>query len=341
MFVLSCLSGPDCVKIAVYSSNKSADMKILVTGASGLVGSAVVHLAQSRGLEVLGQVRQHALDGCVTCVKQITVDTDWRDVLHDVECVVHCAARVHQMTDSAENPLEAFRAVNTQGTLNLARQAAEAGVKRFVFVSSIKVNGENTSVDQPFVPETNYIPSDPYGLSKYEAESGLKAIQAQTGLEIVIVRPPLVYGPGVKANFLSMMNWMRKGIPLPLGAIHNRRSLVFLDNLADLILLCCEHPMAANRTFLVSDNCDVSTSQLLAQIAQAMGQPNRLLPIPASWLRGAAALIGKGDVAQRVCGNLQVDITHTMQTLGWTPPYTFAEGIQQTVDDYMQSGKPD
>ncbi|EKO3486887.1 SDR family oxidoreductase [Vibrio fluvialis] len=312
-------------------------MKILITGVSGLVGASVARLALARNMEVLGQVRNHVVSDFPTCRKDISADTQWDDALLNVDCVVHCAARVHQMNDRSEEPLAAFRTVNTHGTLNLARQAAAAGVKRFIFVSSIKVNGECTQPNQPFVPLMEHIPADPYGISKYEAEQGLKAIQAQTGLEVVIIRPPLVYGPGVKANFLSMMNWVEKAIPLPLGSVNNRRSLVYLDNLADLILVCCQHPKAAGRTFLVSDNRDVSTSALLQQIARAMNKPSRLISVPTSWLVAAATLIGKKAIAQRVCGNLQLDIAETMHLLDWTPLYSFEEGIQLTVDDYLRS----
>ncbi|WP_412499125.1 UDP-glucose 4-epimerase family protein [Vibrio furnissii] len=312
-------------------------MKILVTGASGFVGASVARLALSRGIDVLGQVRQQVILGFPTCVKDISSHTEWADALGNVDCIVHCAARVHQMNDCAANPVEAFKEVNTQGTLNLARQAAAAGVKRFVFVSSIKVNGESTLPNQPFLPMTQDIPVDPYGVSKYEAEEGLKAIEDETGLEVVIIRPPLVYGPGVKANFLSMMNWVNKGIPLPLGGIDNCRSLVFLDNLADLILVCCQHANARSRTFLVSDNYDVSTSTLLRQIATAMNKPSRLFSVPTSWLCYVAALIGKKAIAERVCGNLQLDITDTIQVLDWSPVYSFEEGIQRTTDDYLCS----
>lgn len=314
-------------------------MKILITGASGLVGSSIVRRALSLDMDVLGQVRQRAVEGLSACVKSIAADTDWRDVLPGRDCVIHCAARVHQMQDTAASPLDAFRAVNTVGTLNLARQSAEAGVKRFVFISSIKVNGELTAANEAFVPHAAGIPDDPYGLSKYEAEQGLKEIAAQTGLEVVIIRPPLVYGPGVKANFLSMMRWIRKGVPLPLGAIDNLRSLVFVENLAHLALLCSQHPQAPGHTFLVSDHQDVSTSALLRQIAHAMGQRPRLIPVPASWLKLAARVVGKGDIAQRLCGNLQLDISDTLQVLDWTPPYRFEQGIARTVEHFL-AGPP-
>jgi UDP-glucose 4-epimerase len=246
-------------------------------------------------------------------------DADWTPLLDRIDVVIHAAARVHVMRDQAADPVVEFRRANTEGTLALARQAAAAGVKRFVFVSSIKVNGEGTLPGQPFVAKVSSAPCDPYGLSKYEAEEGLKALAAETGMEIAIVRPPLVYGPGVGANFLSMMRWISRGVPLPLGSIHNRRSLVALDNLVDLLLTCATHPAAANRVFLVSDGEDLSTTDLLRRLGRAMGKPPRLLPVPAAALRWGAAILGRGDIGRRLCGSLQVDASETSRTLGWKP----------------------
>jgi nucleoside-diphosphate-sugar epimerase len=215
--------------------------------------------------------------------------------------------------------------------LTLARQAAAAGVRRFVFVSSIKVNGEATQPGHPFTAGDAPAPLDPYGISKMEAEQGLRQIAAETGIEVVIIRPPLVYGPGVKANFAAMMRWLRRGVPLPLGAIDNQRSLVALDNLADLIITCITHPAAANQTFLVSDGQDVSTSELLRRMGRAMGRPARLLPVPAGLLELGAALVGRRDMAQRLCGCLQVDIEKTRQLLGWSPPLTLDQGLTKAA----------
>lgn len=312
-------------------------MKLLITGASGLVGSSVANTAVRKGLRVLGQTRTNDLGDLPVFTSDISASTDWSSALNGVDCIVHCAARVHQMKDGDHSRMDAYRDVNTYGTLNLARQAAEHSVKRFVFISSIKVNGEITVSGAPFVSQSHQVPSEPYGLSKYEAEQELWKIAEETGLEVVVIRPPLVYGPGVKANFLSMMNWVYKGIPLPLGAIHNQRSLVFLDNLVDLILTCCAHPNAKGETFLVSDNEDVSTSQLLSLVAKAMDKSNRMLPIPMSWLSLAARLIGKPQIAQRLCGNLQVDISNTVEKLSWKPPYSLEYGIQKTVDAYLKA----
>ena len=235
------------------------------------------------------------------------------------------------MADTAADPLAEFRRVNVQGTLNLARQSAVVGVGRFVFISSIKVNGEATQLERPFTADDAPAPIDAYGVSKMEAEQGLREIALQTGMEVVIIRPPLVYGPGVKANFAALMRWLRYGVPLPLGAIPNRRSLVSLDNLVDLILTCLTHPAAANQTFLVSDGEDVSTTELLRRTGQALGRPARLIPVPASWLKLAAAMVGKPDVAQRLCESLQVDIEKTRRLLGWSPLISLDQGLKQTA----------
>jgi UDP-glucose 4-epimerase len=236
------------------------------------------------------------------------------------------------MHDGATDPLAAYRLVNVEGTLNLARKAAATGVRRFVFVSSIKVNGEATQLGHPFNADEAPAPLDPYGVSKFEAERVLRALEAETGMEVVIVRPPLVYGPGVKANFASMVRWVERGVPLPLGAIHNARSMVALDNLVDLLMLCIKHPAAAGQTFLVSDGEDVSTTELLRRTAQAMGKKPLLVPVPAAVLELGAALLGKRAVAQRLCGSLQVDIEKTRNLLNWTPPLTLDQGLRKAVE---------
>jgi nucleoside-diphosphate-sugar epimerase len=231
------------------------------------------------------------------------------------------------MNDTAADPLTAFRAVNVDGTLNLVRQAATAGVKRFVFISSVKVNGELTQPGRAFTETDAAAPQDAYGQSKHEAEQGLRQLAADTGMEVVIIRPPLVYGPGVKANFAALMRAVQRGWPLPLGAVHNQRSLVALDNLVDFIVTCITHPQAANQTFLVSDGEDLSTTELVRGMAQAVGVPARLLPVPVWALQAGATLLGKGDAVQRLCGNLQVDISKARNLLGWTPPVSVAAGL--------------
>lgn len=313
---------------------------ILVTGATGFVGGTVVRrlLADDPTQSIAVAVRRDDQRWPQRVFARITGDLEpsnnWSIALADVSAVVHCAARVHVMADTATDPLEEFRRVNVQGTLNLARQAAVAGVRRFVFISSIKVNGESTQPGRPFTADDAPAPSDAYGISKSEAEQGLRELSAQTGMEVVIIRPPLVYGPGVKANFAAMMRWLQRGVPLPLGAIHNQRSLVALDNLVDLIVTCITHPAAANQTFLVSDGEDVSTTELLRRMGQAMNRPARLIPVPASGLKLAATMVGKQDVAQRLCGSLQVDIEKTRQLLGWRPPLTLDQGLKRAAEGF-------
>ncbi|MBH2020103.1 MAG: SDR family oxidoreductase [Burkholderiales bacterium] len=311
--------------------------QILITGANGFVGRAVCIKAAACGFAVYGMTRSpcdlpSAIENLVA--GNIDEGTDWQDALMGCQVIVHAAARVHVMADTIENPLTEFRRVNVQGTLNLARQAAAAGVRRFAFISSVKVNGEATQPGRPFTADDAPAPLDAYGISKMEAEQGLREIAAQTGMEVVIIRPPLVYGPGVRANFAAMMRWLQRGVPLPLGAIHNRRSLVALDNLVDLILTCVTHPAAANQTFLVSDGEDVSTTELLRRMGQAMNRPARLIPVPARLLKGAAALLGKQDMAQRLCGSLQVDIRKTRQLLGWSPPLTLDQGLKKAAEGF-------
>ncbi|CAN0591406.1 unnamed protein product, partial [Ectocarpus sp. 12 AP-2014] len=247
--------------------------------------------------------------------------------------IVHCAARAHIMQDEVADPLAEYRKVNLEGTLNLARHAAEAGVKRFVFISSIKVNGEQTPLDRPFTEDDTPAPEDPYGVSKFEAERELQQLAADSALELVIIRPPLVYGSGVKGNFASMVQLIKKGLPMPLGAVHNKRSLVGLDNLVDLIVKCIDHPAAANEVFLAGDGNDLSTTDLLRGVARAMGKPARLIPVPAALLMFAASVLGKKTMAQRLLGSLQVDISKARQVLGWQPPVTVEEGLSKVVGD--------
>ena len=297
-------------------------LKVLITGSNGFVGSNLVKYLEPSGCEVVRIYRQvpDALkkEKNYFSVGDINEHTQWKNALKGVDCVVHLAARVHVMKENVADPLAAFRSVNTDGTLNLARQAVEAGVKRFVYLSSIKVNGEQTG-SIPFSETDHAAPQEPYAQSKYEAEQHLLDLSKQTGLEIVIIRPPLVYGPGVKGNFSTMMSWIAKGIPLPFGAINNKRSLLALDNLVSFIDCCIMHPVAANEIFLISDGEDVSTTELLQKVAKAMGLKITLVPVPVSWMRFTAKLLGKQAVADRLFASLQVDSTKAQKLLGWQP----------------------
>ena len=318
---------------------------LLITGASGFVGSALCQrLATVEGLTPRAALRRGSplsLSGIdAVTVADLSADTDWQAALIDVDVVVHAAARVHVMKETATDSLAEFRRVNVQGTLNLARQAAAAGVRRFIFISSIKVNGETSQPGQPLHADDTPAPQDAYGVSKHEAEQGLQAVAAETGMEVVVIRPVLVYGPGVKANFLSMMRWLERGVPLPLGAVHNRRSLVSLGNLVDLIITCVDHPAAAGQTFLASDGEDVSLSELLRALGQTLGRPARLVPVPAALLQTGAALLGRRDLAQRLLSSLQVDITKNHQLLGWRPPYTLEQGLAATAHAFKENHRP-
>ena len=309
-------------------------MRYLVTGANGFVGKALSDELLQRGQTVRAATRSEhkAIRDCEPVITgPIDGCTDWAAALHGVDIVVHLAARVHVMHDSSKNPLAAFRQVNTQGTLNLARQGAAAGVKRFVFISSVKVNGESTQPGHAFTEEDPPHAQDAYGISKQEAEQGLRTIAAETGMEVVIIRPPLVYGPGVQANFWALMQAVLRGWPLPLGAVHNQRSLVALDNLLDFIVTCATHPKAANQTFLVSDGCDLSTAQLVRGLALAAGVPTRLLPIPVWILQAVASAFGRHAAVQRLCGNLQVDISKAQHVLEWLPPIKVDEALRRAV----------
>ncbi|MFK0164866.1 UDP-glucose 4-epimerase family protein [Rhizobium sp. NPDC090279] len=302
---------------------------ILVTGATGFVGQALCAELSRRQIDYRPASRT-SRPGFVA-IGQIDGATDWSAALAGVDTVMHLAARVHVMNESAADPLAAFRVVNVDATANLARQAADAGVKRFIFLSSIKVNGEETAAGKPLKASDAPHPEDAYGLSKLEAEEALLAIGAETAMEVVIIRPPLVYGPGVKANFASLMRWASRPFPWPFGAIRNRRSLVFVGNLVDFMLLCVCHSAVGNRVFLISDGEDLSIGQLIERLSVAAGRKAWMLPVPPALLEGLAACLGRRAAAQRLLGSLQVDIGETRAVTGWSPPHSVEEGLAATV----------
>ena len=310
-------------------------MRVCLTGATGFLGKRLAHVLTSDSaidLTTTARVPLRLENATTVEIAEIYGQTDWSIAIQNQDVVIHTAARVHIMKDSVSDPLSEYRKVNVDGTLNLARQSATAGVKRFIFISSIKVNGEQIAPGLPFQPKDEAKPIDPYGLSKWEAEQGLQQIAKETGMEVVTIRPPLVYGLGVKGNFANLIKLVRKGLPLPLGAIHNRRSMIALDNLVDLIITCIEHPNAANQVFLASDGQDLSTTELLQGLAQAMGKPSRLLPIPGALLSLAASVLGKKSIADRLLGSLQVDISKTQDLLNWTPPISVDEGLRRCFE---------
>lgn len=312
-------------------------MKVLITGASGFVGSALLQRMGSTPLEPICLVRKVAQrtdtsSGIPWLEYDLTSSSEGlAGQIQGLDAVVHLAARAHVIDEKLSDPLPEFRKVNVEGTLNLARQAAEAGAKRFVFISSIGVHGNQSS--RPFTVRDALNPVEPYAVSKLEAEQGLRKISEETGMELVIIRPPLVYGPGAPGNFGRLVRLVRKGLPLPLGLVQNKRSLVALDNLVDLIVTCLDHPAAAGQTFLVSDGEDLSTPELIKRLATAMGRPARLVPMPPALLKLGGAVTGKKAEVDRLIGSLQVDIGHTCETLGWRPPVSVDEGIRRSVGE--------
>lgn len=311
---------------------------MLVTGANGFVGRHLCRVLESSGVKVTRALR-NPQPGSVT-IGTIDGTTDWSTSLQNIHAVVHLAGRAHIMRDTATNPLSEFRKVNVDGTLNLARQAAKAGVKRFIFMSSIKVNGEATQRGHPFTVNDLPAPVDAYGISKREAEDALCCLARETGMQVVIIRSPLVYGPGVRANFQRLLKLAGSDLPLPLASVKNLRSLLYVGNLCDLISKCLIHPAAAGETFFVSDGQDVSTPELLRVLATAQHKKALLFSIPEGVLKLAGRLTGRLSEIERLCGSLQVDISHTQAVLGWTPPFTLNEGVRETVEGCFHARKP-
>lgn len=314
-------------------------MQILVTGAGGFIGKRLCQVLAEKGQEVI-RVGRGISSPSSFDVGDIGPDTDWQLMLAKSQVVVHLAARVHVMQDTVADPMAEFRRINVESTLNLARQAAAAGIERFVFVSSVKVNGESASASLPFREDDAPAPQDDYALSKYKAELALGKLAQDTGLEIVIVRPPLVYGPGVKGNFATLVSWICKEIPLPLGGVRNRRSLIALENLVDFLALCADRdlsPQAAGQIFLVADGADLSTPELLRKVAHAYGKKSRLVPIPECWLRLAARLLSKSAAADRLLGSLVVDASKARRLLGWHPIVTTDQQLQYMANDATNS----
>jgi len=315
-------------------------MRFLVTGANGFVGKPLCAELLRQGQSVRAALR--SANSPVENVEMVAVGsidgkTDWTEVLRGVGVVIHLAARVHVMRETAGDPLAEFLEVNLHGTVNLAQQAARAGVKRLVYVSSIKVNGEQTGATQPFTELDEANPQDPYAVSKWQAEQALQRIAQETGLEVVIVRPPLIYGPGVKGNFMNLLAAIERGIPLPLAGANNARSLLYVGNLVDALITCATHPAAAGQTYLISDGEDISTAMLVGKMAKALGRNNRSFYFPPALLRTVAALLGRAEQVDRLLGSLRVSGEKIRSELAWTAPYTLEQGLRATADWYRKS----
>lgn len=309
--------------------------KVLVTGATGFVGRTLTKILLRRHDRIVGTLLESEQPSDLEAgviparITPLGADTDWRNALQGVDTIIHLAARVHVMNETVSDPLTQFRTVNVAGTEKLAREAVKAGVKRLVFISSIKVNGEESNI--PYSIDSTPSPSDPYGISKWEAEQALRRIEAETGLEVVVVRPTLVYGPGVKANFLKMLTTVQKGIPLPFASINNSRSLIYVGNLVDALALCARHPDAVGKTYLVSDGEDVSTPELIRRAATALGVKPLLVPFPPVLMRLAGRITGKSSAVDRLLGSLAVDSSGIRRELGWQPPFTMEQGLSATA----------
>jgi len=318
-------------------------MNILITGATGFLGQPLIKKLSNKfeKNKIFPVTRKSSTtfdDYSNIVIDDINSTTKWSDKLLGIDCIIHCAARVHVMNEVDEDPLEAFREVNVRGTLQLAQTAAKSDVKRFIFVSSIKVNGESTTRRLPYQSSDTASPEDPYGISKAEAEEGLKKLAEKTGMDVVIIRPPLIYGPGVKANFAAMLKLTSTGIPLPFGCINdNQRSMVYVENLISLIIECVINPNAANQTFLISDDDDLSTKAFVQGLSNALGKNCFMLPFPNTVFSLVGKALGKSAIIDRLCGSLQVDINHTKNTLNWQPPYSVEQGFAATANAFKKN----
>lgn len=319
----------------IFAGGLAAMASLLISGANGFVGRAICEFLAGHGRTFLPVVRsgRESIGGAFPyVVGDIGSHTDWSSALDGAEVFVHLASRVHVMNDSGSDIDGLYQETNTFGTLHLAQQAADAGVKRFVFVSSVKVNGEER--DEAYSEDDQPAPIGPYATSKRDAELGLWEIADRSGMEVVVIRPPLVYGPGVKANFLSMMRWLHRGVPLPFGSISNRRSLVSIGNLVDFIVTCIDHPAAANETFMVCDGEDLSTTDLLVRLAAALEVKARLIDVPLPVLKMGAMMLGQGELLRRLCGSLCVDASKANRLLGWSGPLSVDGGLKATADHF-------
>lgn len=324
---------------AATRPNAETEMRVLITGASGFVGSALVrHLRSEASVHPVAALRHAGIarDTPAVVVGEIGPDTEWRAALEGIDAVVHCAGRAHQLEERARDPLGSFRLVNVEGTRRLAEQAAAAGVKRLIFISSVKVNGEAAPPERPFRETSPLCPSDPYAISKREAEDVLSQLARSTDLEVVVIRPPLVYGPNPKANMRRLLAWVASGLPLPFGSVQNRRSMVSLDNLVSGIAVALVHPAAAGKTYLISDQQDVSTPDLIGHIGAALGRTPNLWSVPIGLLRLAGKVSGRDNEIERLVGSLVVDGALITRDLGWRPTQTLGDGVAQMVAGFRE-----
>lgn len=331
-----------CLHADGMQSPSTGQLIVAVTGASGFVGRAVVEALRTApgvtGRALYRSTPDHVIQGVEQMMVGDLVDpTAWAPALQDVDVVIHTAARTHVLRDRATDPYSAYRRTNVEGTLNLGRAAIAAGVRRIVFLSSIKVNGERTRIDRPFTEQTPPAPEDAYGRTKLEAELGLADLARDAALEVAIVRSPLIYGPGAKGNLARLMKLIERGWPLPLGAVQNRRSLIAIESLVSALLALGTHPNAAGKTFLISDQADISTADLVVALAEGLGRRANLWPVPVAWLEAAGGLLGRTETLQRLLGSLCVDSSRLTREIGWTPSVQTRAGLIAMARHYAEA----